>query len=73
MIMDVPKALSINKMDGLWGLLSMAWHARSMTSTAVPIGDSQGSDLIWDPTKSQELFHDLNHDQPVPSSLITTQ
>lgn len=73
MIMDVPKALSINKKDGLWGLLSMAWHARSMTSTAVPIGGSDGSDLIWDPTKSQQLFHDLNHDQPIPSNLITTQ
>jgi LCP family protein required for cell wall assembly len=73
MILDVPKALSINKKDGLWGLLSMAWHARSMTSTAVPIGGSDGSDLVWDPTKSQELFHDLNHDQPVPSSLITTE
>ena len=73
MMLDVPKALTVNKNDGLWGLLSMAWNARHMTSTAVPISGSDGSDLVWDPTKSQQLFHDLNHDEPVPSNLITKQ
>jgi hypothetical protein len=39
----------------------------------VPIGGSDGSNLLWDPAKSQQLFHDLNHDQAIPADLITTQ
>lgn len=72
-VLDVPDALTIDQHDGLWGLLSLAWHARHSTNTAVPIGGSAGSSLLWDPAKSQELFHDLNHDQPVPASLVTTR
>lgn len=37
-ILDVPKALSINQGDGLSDLVSLAWHARQFTNTAVPIG-----------------------------------
>ncbi len=74
-ILDLPKALTIDHHDGLWDLVTLARHVRhffSVTSTIVPIGGSNGSDLLWDPTKSQELFHDLNHDQTVPAALITT-
>lgn len=76
MILDLPDALTIDHDDGLWDLLMLAWHVRdfsSITSTAVPIGGSNGSDLLWDPTKAQQLFHDLNHDRPIPANLITTQ
>jgi len=74
-IMDLPKALTVDHGDGLWDLLTMARHVRhfsNVTSTAVPVGGSNGSDLLWDPTKAQELFHDLNHDEPIPADLITT-
>ena len=75
-ILDLPKALTIDHGDGLWDLVTLARHVRhfsNVTSTAVPIGGSNGSDLLWDPTKAQELFHDLNHDQTIPADLITTQ
>ncbi len=75
-ILDLPKALTIDHDDGLWDLLTLARHVRhfsNVTSTAVPIGGSSGSDLLWDPTKAQQLFHDLNHDQAIPADLLTTQ
>jgi LCP family protein required for cell wall assembly len=75
-ILDLPKALTIDHSDGLWDLLTLARHVRhfsNLTSTAVPIGGSSGSDLLWDPTKAQELFHDLSHDQTIPPNLITTR
>ncbi len=75
-ILDLPKALTIDHGDRLWDLVTLARHVRhfsNVTSTAVPIGGSNGSDLLWDPTKAQELFHDLNHDQAIPAGLITTQ
>lgn len=75
-VLDLPGALTVDHGAGLWDLITMARHVRhfsNVTSTAVPIGGSNGSDLIWDPAKSQQLFHDLNHDQPVPADLITTQ
>jgi LCP family protein required for cell wall assembly len=75
-IIHLPKALTIDHGDGLWDLLTLARHVRhfaDVTSTIVPIGGSDGSNLLWDPTKAQQLFHDLNHDQSVPADLITTQ
>ena len=75
-ILDLPKAFTVDHGDGLWDLLTLARHVRhfsNVTSTAVPIGGSSGSDLLWDPTKAQELFHDLNHDQTIPPDLITTR
>jgi len=75
-ILDLPKALTIDHGDRLWDLVTLARHVRhfsNVTSTAVPIGGSNGSDLLWDPTKAQDLFHDLNHDQAIPAGLITTQ
>ena len=74
-IIDLPKALTVDHDDGLWDLVTLARHVRhfsNVTSTIVPIGGSDGSDLLWDPAKAQELFHDLNHDQTVPAELITT-
>jgi LCP family protein required for cell wall assembly len=75
-ILDLPGAVTVDRGDGLWDLITLVRHVRqfsSVISTAVPIGESNGSDLLWDPTKAQELFHDLNHDQSIPADLITTQ
>jgi len=74
-ILDLPGALTVDHGSGLWDLITLARHVHNFSkvvSTAVPIGGSDGSDLIWDPAKSQQLFHDLNHDQPIPADLITT-
>jgi LCP family protein required for cell wall assembly len=75
-ILDLPGAVTVDHGAGLWDLITLARHVRhfsSVTSTAVPIGGSSGSDLLWDPTKAQELFHDLNHDQTIAADLITRQ
>jgi LCP family protein required for cell wall assembly len=75
-ILDLPGALTVDHGAGLWDLITMARHVRhfsSVVSTSVPIGGSDGSNLIWDPAKAQQLFHDLNHDQPVPADLITKE
>ena len=75
-ILDLPGALTVDHGAGLWDLVTLARHVRhfsSVVSTAVPIGGSDGSNLLWDPAKSQQLFHDLNHDQAIPADLITTQ
>ena len=74
-ILDLPGALTVDHGAGLWDLITLARHVRhfsNVISTAVPIGGSNGSDLLWDPTKAQQLFHDLNHDQTIPAGLITT-
>jgi LCP family protein required for cell wall assembly len=71
---DLPSSVTVDHGTGLWDLVTLARgvrHFSNVTSTAVPIGGSDGSDLIWDQTKAQQLFHDLNHDQPIPASLIT--
>ncbi|HEX3788519.1 MAG TPA: LCP family protein [Pseudonocardiaceae bacterium] len=73
---DLPKALTVDEGDHLQNLVGLAWDMRGISSggvvtTAVPISGSSGGNLLWDPTKSQELFHDLNNDDAVPSSLIT--
>ena len=75
---DLPKALTVDNGDHLQNLIGLAWSMRGIssggvTTTAVPIGGSSGSDLLWDTTKAPELFHDLNTDTAVPASLITTQ
>jgi LCP family protein required for cell wall assembly len=73
-ILDLPGALTVDHGAGLWDLITLARHVRhfsNVVSTAVPIGGSNGSDLLWDPAKAQQLFHDLNHDQTIPADLIT--
>jgi hypothetical protein len=68
-ILDLPGALTVDHGAGLWDLITLARHVRhfsNVISTAVPIGGSNGSDLLWDPTKAPQLFHDLNHDQTIP-------
>lgn len=76
LIFDLPGALTVDDDDHLQNLIAMGWDVRGISSggvvtTAVPIGGNVGTGLLWDPNKAQELFHDLNHDQPVPKDLIT--
>ena len=78
MLADLPKALTVDDGDHLQNLIDLAWNMRGIssggvTTTAVPISGSSGSDLLWDPTKSKQLFNDLNTDTEIPASLITTQ
>jgi LCP family protein required for cell wall assembly len=75
---DLPKALTVDSGDHLQDLISLGWNLRGVSggnvvTTAVPIGGSTGGSLLWDKTKSKQLFNDLNTDQAVPSGLITTQ
>jgi LCP family protein required for cell wall assembly len=76
MISDLPGAITVDNGDHLQNLLGVAWAMRGISSggvvsTAVPVSGSTGSSLLWDPTKSKDLFQDLNTDQAVPTSLIT--
>ena len=73
-MLDLPKGLTVDRGAGVWDLITLAWHVRhfsNVTSIPVPIGGSDGSNLLWDPTKSQELFHDLNHDLPLSADLTS--
>jgi LCP family protein required for cell wall assembly len=76
MVSDLPTAITVDNGDHLQNLLGLGWAMRGISSggvisTAVPVSGSTGSSLLWDPTKSQALFQDLNTDQAVPSTLIT--
>jgi LCP family protein required for cell wall assembly len=76
MISDLPSAITVDNGDHLQNMIGLAWAMRGISSggvvsTAVPVNGSTGSSLLWDPTKSQQLFQDLNTDQAVPTGLIT--
>ncbi|HWC82139.1 MAG TPA: LCP family protein [Pseudonocardiaceae bacterium] len=78
MLGDLPKAITVDNGDHLQNLIGLAWDMRGIsgggvTTTAVPISGTTGGSLLWDKTKAGELFNDLNTDQDVPASLITTQ
>lgn len=78
MIFDMPKALTVDNGDHLQNLIGLGWDLRGMSSggvvtTMVPIAGSSGGNLLWDKTKAQQLFNDLNTDQAVPANLIATQ
>jgi LCP family protein required for cell wall assembly len=75
-LFDLPGNLTVDNGDHLQDLIGLGWSMRgisngSLITTAVPISGSTGGSLLWDKTKSTELFNDLNTDQAVPSSLIT--
>ncbi len=76
MISDLPGSITVDNGDHLQNLIGLAWAMRGISgggvvTTAVPVSDSTGSSLLWDPTKAPQLFTDLNTDQAVPTSLIT--
>jgi hypothetical protein len=75
-ISDLPSAITVDNGDHLQNLVGLALAMRGISnggvvSTAVPVNGSIGSSLLWDPTKSQQLFSDLNTDQTVSADLIT--
>ncbi|HEY3606869.1 MAG TPA: LCP family protein [Pseudonocardiaceae bacterium] len=75
-LFDLPGNLTVDNGDHLQDLIGLGWSMRgisngSLITTAVPISGSTGGSLLWDKTKSTELFNDLNTDQAVPSSLVT--
>jgi len=76
LLVDLPKALTVDQGDHLQNLLALGWAMRGISSggvvtTAVPTSGSSGGDLLWDKAKASDLFTDLNTDQPVPSNLIS--
>jgi LCP family protein required for cell wall assembly len=76
LLFDIPGALTVDNGDHLQNLIAMGWDVRGVSSggvvtTAVPIAGHAGTGLLWDQNKAQQLFHDLNHDQKVPDSLVT--
>jgi LCP family protein required for cell wall assembly len=67
-------ALTVDSGTQLYQLASVAFALRHPQTTTVPIGSEPvtavGDVVVWSPS-AQTLFHDLNHDLPVPKSLIT--
>lgn len=77
-LIDLPKALTVDQGDHVQNLLALGWAMRGISSggavtTAVPIGGSSGGSLLWDKAKASDLFEDLKTDQPVPANLISNQ
>jgi LCP family protein required for cell wall assembly len=76
-LFDLPNALTVDQGDHLQSLVGLAWSLRNMSgggvvTTAVPIGGSSGSNLLWDHAAASQMFNDLNTDQALPASLVTT-
>ena len=70
-------ALKVDNGTHLYQLLQVALALRNPETTTVPIANANypvylvGDTVLWDNAKANRLFHDLNHDQPVPKSLLT--
>jgi LCP family protein required for cell wall assembly len=70
-------ALQVDNGTHLNQLLAVALALRNPETTTVPIAnanyvvDPVGDTVLWDNARANRLFHDLNHDQPVPKSLLT--
>jgi LCP family protein required for cell wall assembly len=70
-------ALQVDNGTHLSQLLQVALALRNPETTTVPIAnanyvvDPVGDTVLWDNARANRLFHDLNHDQPVPKSLLT--
>jgi LCP family protein required for cell wall assembly len=70
-------ALTVDKGTHLYQLLQAALALRNPQTTTVPIASAGyltptgESAVLWDTARANRLFHDLNHDQPVPKSLLT--
>jgi LCP family protein required for cell wall assembly len=70
-------ALQVDNGTHLYQLLQVALALRNPETTTVPIANANypvylvGDTVQWDNAQANRLFHDLNHDQPVPKSLLT--
>jgi LCP family protein required for cell wall assembly len=69
-------AVKVDKNTHLYQMLQLALALRNPETTTVPIANANfptavGDAVLWDNARANRLFHDLNHDQPVPKSLLT--
>jgi len=69
-------AVKVDKGTHLYQLLQLALALRNPQTTTVPIANANyltaaGSAVLWDNARANRLFRYLNHDQPVPKSLLT--
>ena len=69
-------AVKVDNGTHLYQLLQLALALRSPQTTTVPIANANystaaGDAVLWDNARANRLFRYLNHDQPVPKSLLT--
>jgi LCP family protein required for cell wall assembly len=69
-------AVKVDKGTHLYQLLQLALALRNPQTTTVPIANANystaaGDAVLWDNARANRLFRDLNHDRPVPKSLLT--
>jgi len=72
----VPGAVKVDTGTHLYQLLQLALALRNPQTTTVPIANANfqtaaGDAVLWDNARANRLFRYLNHDQPVPKSLLT--
>ena len=71
-----PGAVKVDSGTHLYQLLQLALALRNPQTTTVPIANANfqtaaGDAVLWDNARANRLFRYLNHDQPVPKSLLT--
>jgi LCP family protein required for cell wall assembly len=71
-----PGAVKVDSGTHLYQLLQLALALRNPQTTTVPIANANfptaaGDAVLWDSARANRLFRYLNHDQPVPKSLLT--
>ena len=71
-----PAAVKVDTNTHLYQLLQLALALRNPQTTTVPIANANvptaaGDAVLWDNARANRLFRDLNHDRPVPKSLLT--
>jgi LCP family protein required for cell wall assembly len=71
-----PAAVKVDTNTHLYQLLQLALALRNPQTTTVPIANANystaaGDAVLWDNARANQLFRDLNHDRPVPKSLLT--
>jgi LCP family protein required for cell wall assembly len=69
-------ALTVDSGTHLYQLMQVALALRNPQTTTVPFASANyataaGDAVQWDTARAQELFRDLNHDQPVPKDLLS--
>jgi LCP family protein required for cell wall assembly len=76
-------SIAVDNGTGLWDLLNMSWHSRSLgggkgTVGTVPIANEGyqvsglGSTVLWDKAKAAQVFGAVNQDAAIPSGLLNS-